>query len=352
MQPIEGHSSWRVSSSVAAIPLMAVAMIALTGLAAEVVVRSSVLRTRIPLPSVGVPSRLVDQHIHQMEELERNGADLDCVIVGNSLPLLGTEPDVLAAAFAERTGKRLSCYDFGVPGVRADGAAVFARVFSEDYSPWLLIYATSARDFVVDEDGIRIETVPWLQYRAGELAPEGWLVDHSDAYRYYLTYRIWSEPNRRRFVNYRFPTTKRGFLNTRTGFKMDLDAFAPQIKAPLIERLAKGVSEAQFDGLRRLLELHQPSRQVVILEMPGAPALGNSLGDEVPNYDAIVDRMRSEAARSGVPYWRLTEAGVIPDNGWVDLWHMNRRGAAGFSRWLAGRIADALASGELVRPRP
>jgi hypothetical protein len=84
--------------------------------------------------------------------------------------------------------------------------------------------------------------------------------------------------------------------------------------------------------------------------MPSAPILSESLPKDSPNYDRIVARLKEETAKYGMPFWRAP-ADVIPDDGWVDLWHMNADGARAYSRWLGGRIADAIAAGELAGPR-
>src|SRR5262245_29296483 len=144
MSALPGRSSWQARRSLAVIPLMVMAMLLALILAAELVVRSDAFRSRVLPPSVGTPSRLIDQHLFQMEDLERGGISFDCIVIGNSLPLVGIDPDAVDAVFDKATGNALSCYDFGVPGVRADGAAVLGRVLQEDFRPWLTIYATSA----------------------------------------------------------------------------------------------------------------------------------------------------------------------------------------------------------------
>jgi hypothetical protein len=260
---------------------------------------------------------LLDQHLHQIETLRRNGTPLDCIIVGNSLPLLGIDPDILGAEFARRSGGRLSCYDFALPGVRADGAAILAQVLQEDFSPWLIIYATSTRDFVIEAEEVQIGPIPWLQYRSGELAPEGWLIDHSYAYRYYLVLRGLSDPTRRSRTIYQYKTTARGYVNAHPGFGSSQSEMLAQLKSRLVDQLVEGVSAPQLEGLRRLLELHRPGRQVALLEMPAVPGLVRSLGDAAANYDLVLRTVADEAQRKRVPFWQVTQ-GALPDSGWLD----------------------------------
>ena len=55
--------------------------------------------------------------------------------------------------------------------------------------------------------------------------------------------------------------------------------------------------------------------------------------------------MRAEASRAHAPFWRKTSWELIPNDGWVDVWHLNGRGARAFSRWLGDRVGISVRSG-------
>lgn len=346
------RSGWRATLTLVATPSLALAIVVALAVAIELIARGSTVRSRLIPPSVGSRFRLLDQHLEAIKSLTDEGVKLDCVILGNSLPQTGIDPEVLSTAFAERSGRKLECYNLGTPGVRPRGAAALARVVLEDYRPWLVIFGTSARDFSLQTKSPGLEQLPWLRYRSGEITLEGWLVDHSYAYRYYLLYRSWSVPEQRPFVEYRFPISPRGFMKLRrlSSLVTTLDEAAPELKAPLLKQLAKGVSAKQLRGLAELAELEGSKAQMLVVELPASALLTRTLARDAPNYGPIIRRMQSEAERHGVPFWRMPKPGVIPDDGWVDLWHMNPVGAQAYSRWLGHRLADAIASGELAGP--
>jgi hypothetical protein len=73
-----------------------------------------------------------------------------------------------------------------------------------------------------------------------------------------------------------------------------------------------------------------------------------------PNGREDFERMLAAAADSAdrhqTALWRTSERGLIADDGWYNLNHMNADGAEAFSRWLGEQLADAVRDGELPDP--
>ena len=71
---------------------------------------------------------------------------------------------------------------------------------------------------------------------------------------------------------------------------------------------------------------------------------------EVRQRRYVVTEVRQAARPSLTPVWPAIASQQLPADGWLDLWHLNARGAAALSRWLAERVSVAVDAGELTRP--
>src|SRR5262249_1744410 len=105
-------------------------------------------------------------------------------------------------------------------------------------------------------------------------------------------------------------------------------------------------SEEQMAALEELFRLRSRGVAVVLFEMPVHLTPTEWPPAQALVYARAMDRVRLRAQREGVPFWTARPE-LIPPDGWVDLWHLNARGAETFSRWLGERAAAAVHSGEL-----
>lgn len=333
-------------------PVLALVIVVAVVTSTEVILRNQHVRAYLPPPSVGSRSRWFEQHLEQLAAFGKKGKRLDCIILGSSMPLAGIDPDVLSATYAERTGVRLDCYDLALPGMRAASAGALGNLLIEDYGPWLILYATTARDVVIRASSAGLEETPWIQYRSGRFSLDGWLIDHLQTYRYFKLFQSWADPTRRAAVEMRFDMSPVGFAarTPETKRRELLERFASS-RLRVDEKLKAGVSERHMRGLVELLALHGSRAQVVILEMPLYPAFARSLAEDSEDYGRIMKRIGAEAERVGAPFWQTVPLQLVPGTGWMDQWHMSAEGAAVFSRWLGERLADAVEAGELQPPR-
>jgi hypothetical protein len=91
--------------------------------------------------------------------------------------------------------------------------------------------------------------------------------------------------------------------------------------------------------LEPLVELRAWGVDVALVEMPAAP---NSLAlyvDGERDHDRFVDQLHRFAEAYDVPFWPAPPLDLIPKDGWRDRGHLNSRGAAAFSTWLAQAVA-------------
>ena len=103
-------------------------------------------------------------------------------------------------------------------------------------------------------------------------------------------------------------------------------------------------------GLVELAGLGRSGVEVALVELP---TLAGALPPEAGTRDLrqiFVERVSPVAAAEGMPFFQIDDGAAIPDDGWADLGHLNRHGAAAYSGWLGTRLAHAVRAGELSDP--
>lgn len=342
--------TWQVTASAAKTLALALFLLAVALAACELAARSAVVRSRLLPPSVDNPSRPFEQQLAGLDEFVRAHGRVDCVFLGNSLVLTGIDPEVFGAAFASQTHHPIACFNFAVPGVTVTDVAIMARIVQEDYQPWLLVYGATFRDFSTAATGPQLVGTVWVQYRLGAFTVDGWLTDHSQAYRYYLTYRTFGDAERRRLMARLLPLQADGFLPGVTPGR-DLDAqITAMTKALDLEQFH--VAERHVAALGDLLASRGGGTQVLLVEMPAARAFSEWV-ITTDAYRRLSEPIRQVARRGGAVFWeaaRTVPTDLIPDDGWRDPYHFSTPGAEVMSRWLGGRVAQAVRDGELKPP--
>jgi hypothetical protein len=117
-----------------------------------------------------------------------------------------------------------------------------------------------------------------------------------------------------------------------------------------------GVSERNLSALEETITFtQQAGTQVMLAEMTYHPALLELRGprgtvregkEEILAFIAKVNaRLDIIASENGIVFLHADPSVAIPEDGWFDLYHLNRIGAGPFSAWLgqeAGRVLDPL----------
>ncbi len=335
--------------AVVATPLFAVALLAAFVVTCELAARTEFARSHLLEPGVGSPSPILEQQLTRLNALVETEGGVDCIFFGDSLALNGFDPDAFGAEYHERTGNRIRCFNFAVMGLTATGAAAVGRILLEDYHPWLLFYGLSVRDFSPSAQGPALEDIPWVKYRWGIFSVDGWLTEKSYAYRYYLAYRRWSDPEARRIASFLPRLSSTGFWDRGAAvsdYAIQLAA-AKDLLAPILKQ---GVSDHHLSGLEKLLQLRERGLRIVVLEMPVHTSVVRWFEEEPAVYQIPMARIRNQVQRCGAPFWETQSQRLVPEDGWGDVWHTNGRGARVFSRWLGARVAGAVETGELAPP--
>jgi hypothetical protein len=340
--------TWHVPLSLAKVPALAILLIAVVCGAAELAARTETAARGLLPPSLGSPSRSFEIQLFRLERFVGQHGPPDCVFVGSSLTLTGLDPAIVARAFAAAAGREIRCFNLGVPGLSATDAAALGRVVAEDLRPWLLVYGATVLDFADSSEGPRLADLPWLRYRAGYFSVAGWLADVSRAYRYYLTYRSWLDPEARRLMARGFPSRQDGYYGMpASGMPVG------GLTSPLLDRVVtRPVGERHVAALDRLLAIRDDGIELLVLEMPG-PVVFSSRLVATAEYRHTIDRIEETIARRGVVFWRTWRelpGDLIPDTGFRDPLHLNTEGAARLSEWLGKALAAAARRGELRPP--
>ncbi len=328
--------------------IRALAILIATTSACEVLARTPTAQAVLLPPSTSsVPD--VGVQIYQLDQFVRQEGSLDCVIVGSSAAGRGVDPEVLASAFQAKTGRTIRCYNFGTAGAGDEGTAVISQILARNYHPWLMIYAASFRDF-----GNRANfdmNIPWVRYQQGEFSPDGWLESNLVSYRYYLTYSGY-------LTNaYVTVTIKRLMRVSRWGqWKTNQSTDVSQSPKRNVYQVQYSefgrinLSSADMSGLDALFSLRQQGVTIVVAEVPVPPQGLQFLTHGKADYQTFVHRLSDMTGRAAVPLYLADGQVLIPDNGWFDYTHMNSRGAAVYSDWLAQQLAQGVRQGQIVDP--
>lgn len=305
-------------------------------LTAEIVARSP-LGNLLPAPSVYADSFLFDAKIFALESQVRRDGRLDCLFIGSSVANVDIDPAIIEQVYRERTGKSIHCYNLGLPAMTIENATALADASIARFHPKVVFYAILSRDIDhVTASANFIEQSDWLKFNRGKDSLQGWLVNHSYAWRYFLTWRYWLvTPNRAKMDSETIFLTPKGFQPAQ-----GINDPYPENQTMTPERLTRiwdDPNHAQV--VNDFLALRQKSVTLVLIE---GPVYRDPNANTWPAYTSnYLPTLQSLLKTSGVPFWRTDEISVqIPKPHWYDWLHLNSQGAVTFSQWLGEQLAD------------
>jgi hypothetical protein len=306
-------------------------------LTAEIVARSP-LGTFLPAPSVNADSFLFDAKIYNLERQVQRDGGLDCLFIGSSVDNVGIDPQTIERVYYERTGETIHCFNIGYPAMTVENAAAFADAVISKFSPRLIIYTFIPRDltdvtYTVDF----LEKSPWFQSDDSHPSITNWLVNHSYAYRYYLTWRyLLVNENRAKRLEEIQNLTVKGFQPA-IGIR---DPYPEKITmmAEYISRIWDTPRPQQ--ALEQLIALQ--SNNVRILLVEGAIYRDAEYAFLWDAYERdYIPSLEQLAQEQSVLFWRTDAIAVqIPKSNWYDWLHLNSEGAVTFSQWLGEQLAE------------
>lgn len=308
-------------------------------LLAEVVARSP-LGLILPAPSVQADDFLFDAKIFMLERQFRQHGRLDCLFLGSSTSNSDINPDLVEGIFLERTGESIHCFNLGIPALTLKNGTAIAEAIITRFHPRVLIYALLPRDINdLTANVNHLEKIDWVNYNRGEPSLNGWLVNHSHAWRYFITWRYWLTPkNRDKMADDTRWLTAKGFQPAQ-GVR---DPYIPN-NTMKPERLTGALADAErVQILERFLALQEQGVTIVLLEGSAYHEPDGSDYAIWQAYDEVyLPTLLGILEPHDIPFWRSEAVSIgIPKPDWYDWLHLNDAGAAIFSEWLGGQMAD------------
>jgi hypothetical protein len=305
-------------------------------LAAEIVARSP-LGNLLPAPSVNADSFLFDAKIYALEQQVRRDGSLDCLFIGSSVDNVGIDPETIERVYYERTGETIHCFNIGYPAMTVENAAAFAETVIAKFSPRLIIYTFIPRDltdvtYTVDF----LEKSPWFQRTDTHPSISSWLVNHSYAYRYYLTWRyLLVNQNRAKRLDEIQNLTVKGFQPV-AGIR---DPYPEKITLTPEYISQVWSTPRPQQALEKLVALQTKDTRIILVEAPIYRDPQNA-GVWIAYERDYIPFLEALAQERDVPFWRTDAVSVqIPKPNWYDWLHLNRTGAVTFSQWLGEQMA-------------
>lgn len=323
----------------------------------ESVARLKPIEARLATPGIGTTNPTIDGKLQLLDALVASEGRIDCIIVGSSMVTWGIDPTLVGNAYRDRTGRESLCFNYGVNGFTSSEVGIWAEVLANRYHPSVMIFAQSARDYSGASGGENLGfslDVPWVRYQLGQFAPEGWLIEHSRAYQYYMAYRYWPVPN---FYNrllaqqaYEDSLTPLGYRpeSTIRDVSIPPEPGAPENQLVSAGLAAYDINAEDLAGLERFLALKDNGLQVALIEMPLPETYYVFFGNDTNDYQRFLNTVGRFADSTGTPFVRTTTMAPIPgDCCWSDYGHLSKEGAVLFSEWLGDQLADLAAQGDL-----
>lgn len=298
----------------------------------EFAARTSLTQGILQYESYGSSHPQFETQILQINARQALQGQIDCIFIGNSQVLYGIDPLTVEQTFLEKTGETIHCQNFGLGGMPPMTARSVAELLISQYHPSVIVFGTGLWDYTSSAGNESIVSSPWVQYKLGIFSVDGWLFDHSQAYRliFGLDRHLQNMEGDDKFIDPTGHSTLTGHAQLTTDEQKEY--FYTIAKRPEITQL-------QRDGFRELLALNSAETRIIIMEMPSDPifySMNRKARNLHPEFEAM---LISETTLSNTHLWLTQNSVTIPADGWYDLLHLNEEGAIYFSRLLGGQMA-------------
>ena len=321
---------------------------------AEWFARTPFVQQYAPYQAYGTNHTQLEIQLTYLENFTAEYGAPDCFIFGSSQAFREVDTDAFVAAYEKESGEKLTCYNFGITGSQVSTTAILNKILVQKYRPRLVVIGTSFLDYTegrelqIDE---RFKENDWLQYQVGHFSINGWLLEHSYAWRF-ITLVSYAAPLNMNFTEVLREAHKWDGEIAESGYALSIvriDPFTPVdtgfVKNMKSEFGSYGVSERNLAALEAIIADSQAvGARVMVAEMIYHPELldlkdykGDSRLDrkKVLSFQRLINtRIAKIAERHEIVFLPFDPNVPIPDDSWYDLYHLNRRGAKFFSDWL------------------
>ncbi|MHC1784636.1 MAG: hypothetical protein AB9891_18090 [Anaerolineaceae bacterium] len=291
----------------------------------------------IPVPeSVLIPTITKNINYYELDiKLSRFDAlnideDINCLLLGSSVVDYGLSPSVLNKQLADAGMQDPVCFNMGLRGMPSETTSEIASIIVKRSNPSLVILGVSPLDFA-DSNSVTRDFVnsPWFRYQKGIFSIEGSLIEHSMAYKYWLSFLKYRNPAYRGELENQLLLIDRYGLQAReeseTVFQVDPDR----------KKIDFQISRRDMDGLLHIADMNSSTLRVIVVEMPVHPDLlpYYVLGGEGGYEEKFIQPIQKALDEKGIPFIRTQPQikSIVSPNGWNDEIHLNEAGTEQFS---------------------
>lgn len=302
----------------------------------------------INVPLIGSTNAEFDAKQSKLERFVKENGKVDCIFLGSSQFDDGANPQVFSERYQELSGKKISCFNFSIATLTASPAAEIAKILALNFHPKVIIYGTSARDYSWNfgEMARPLFEDPWVMYQGGVFSVRGWLIVNSYAVRLLAIIRRISDPE---YFTFAWRTLKKiqpdGYL------PLESNVLTLENKTYVEEYIQ---SPEDMLGLDELVKMNSNKLRIIFLEVPVHKTfMPLYVGKGEEDYRKLfLEPISKYVMDRGVIFWKSQAEMVtlIPDTGWGDVKHLNGKGSALFSRWMAERLFKVINTNEIEDP--
>jgi hypothetical protein len=301
-------------------------------LGGEVILRSAGIQRRLAPPSVGSSHTHFELHVANLDKLAAENDAIDCIFTGSSLVLSGID----AGAVSDALG--IVCYSFAVPGLTFETGETLVEFLTNRYDPQVIVYGFSPLAFKTrpyDAVQTQVKANALVQYEVGHPSLQGFLLEYSSLYGYYLRYGSWS---RNDFSASLDELRALDEALSAYGFLAQSDApldLTRDISPDFLGLPLDAVNTAAFREL--LTQAEQGNPRIVFLQMPLHARIIEANSQDYQLYEAYVSETILD---TDLMLWQSPID--LSDDNWSDYAHLNVAGAALLSAWVAEQLEAIL----------
>ncbi len=346
-----GDPSFKLDRPIGRTLLLAILILLLAMAAAEGLARISLVRQRLPVSSFGnYHYQFEIKWFHLQRYVDQHGG-VDVLLMGSSLVNSGIEPEQVNQAWMQASGQpALRIFNFGVEGLTVEPNSVLAELLVESFHPAVIIFGTEIRDYAANngtETAQNFLNDPWVQYRQGQFSLQGWLAEHSAAYRYFLAYRNWMRAD---FAENHTQIIRRTGNLTSDGYDIENrvaeDPYRPPDPQDPEDAKAFEVfagfefADSRLADLESMLALESESGiEVLLIEMPVTPQFFDFFEAREAAHQEFLQIVSDRADAAGSPFLPAIPEDELPPDARSDRVHLSKYGAAAFSQYLGEWLA-------------
>lgn len=317
----------RINLPFGSVILQSITWLILFCLMIEAFARTTYVKNIHLYESYGTSHPQFDTQIMRVKSRLTQDGHIDCMLIGNSQVLTSVDPVIVQQIYFEKTGMTIHCQNFGMPGMTPLTAGPLSRILIRNFHPSIIIFGTGIFDYkfsIMEGSDMSIMTSPWVNYQLGTFSIDGWLIENSYSYRYYLglnRYLLYYGTDTNTEIDTNGHKIYIGRKNMTQKERIDgIDIILSNLE----------ITEKQVNGLRDLLSLNSDEVKIVVIEMLVDPVFFSKRAVR-KIYPDFRDMLVYETTQAGAELWLTKDVIEIPENGWYDLVHLNQIGSSSFS---------------------